>query len=245
MRCGSICALRWATSPMPVSWWHWRSAIRMRFRSAMDLVPANRHLTSVFRVRIAHHAVFSPGFGFRRLGLATLAGAESAHSGAHRRRVLGFLAAAAYTALSGFGIPAQRTLLMLAGAAVVALLDRTPTPSRLLAVALAVVVLLDPWAAHAPGFWLSFGAVAALCSRRRALASGCRSGWLEQDAMGGHAGADAVVAESVPGGFAGFAAGQSGGDSADQSIGSAVVVAGGVDADGHSRRRLRMPWWPR
>lgn len=76
--------------------------------------------------------------------------------------VLGFLAAAAYTALSGFGIPAQRTLLMLAGAAVVALIDRMPTPSRLLAVALAVVVLLDPWAAHAPGFWLSFGAVAAL-----------------------------------------------------------------------------------
>jgi len=76
--------------------------------------------------------------------------------------LLGFLAAAAYTALSGFGIPAQRTLLMLAGAAAVALLDRTPSASRLLATALAVVVLIDPWAAHAPGFWLSFGAVAAL-----------------------------------------------------------------------------------
>ena len=76
--------------------------------------------------------------------------------------VLGLLAAAAYTALSGFGIPAQRTLLMLASAAAVALLDRTPTASRLLAAALIVVVLNDPWAAHAPGFWLSFGAVAAL-----------------------------------------------------------------------------------
>ena len=76
--------------------------------------------------------------------------------------VLGALAAAAYTALSGFGIPAQRTLMMLLGVAVVALLDVAPTPSRLLAAALAVVVLLDPWAAHAPGFWLSFGAVAAL-----------------------------------------------------------------------------------
>lgn len=76
--------------------------------------------------------------------------------------VLGLIAAAAYTALSGFGIPAQRTLLMLASAAAVALLDRTPTASRLLAAALAVVVLNDPWAAHAPGFWLSFGAVAAL-----------------------------------------------------------------------------------
>jgi len=76
--------------------------------------------------------------------------------------VLGLLAAAAYTALSGFGIPAQRTFLMLASAAAVALLDRTPTASRLLAAALLVVVLNDPWAAHAPGFWLSFGAVAAL-----------------------------------------------------------------------------------
>jgi len=76
--------------------------------------------------------------------------------------LLGLLGAAAYTALSGFGIPAQRTLLMLLGAAAVALLDRMPTPSRLLAAALAVVVMIDPWAANAPGFWLSFGAVAAL-----------------------------------------------------------------------------------
>ena len=51
---------------------------------------------------------------------------------------------------------------MLAGAAAVTLLDRSGSPSRLLAAALAVVVGLDPWAAFAPGFWLSFGAVAAL-----------------------------------------------------------------------------------
>jgi competence protein ComEC len=76
--------------------------------------------------------------------------------------LFGLLAAAAYTALSGFGIPAQRTLLMLLGAATAAMLDRTPTPSRLLAAALLVVVLVDPWAGCSPGFWLSFGAVAAL-----------------------------------------------------------------------------------
>jgi len=75
---------------------------------------------------------------------------------------LGLLAAAAYTLLAGFGIPAQRTLAMLAGAAAVAWLDRRPSPDRLLAAALLAVVLLDPWAALAPGFWLSFGAVAAL-----------------------------------------------------------------------------------
>jgi competence protein ComEC len=75
---------------------------------------------------------------------------------------LGFLAATAYTMLSGFGLPAQRTLYMLGGAAAMALLDRSGSPSRLLAVALGMVVLIDPWAAFAPGFWLSFGAVAAL-----------------------------------------------------------------------------------
>ncbi|MEW5768779.1 MAG: DNA internalization-related competence protein ComEC/Rec2 [Pseudomonadota bacterium] len=75
---------------------------------------------------------------------------------------LGLLAAAAYTLLAGFGIPAQRTLYMLAGAAAVAWLDRRATPGRLLAAALFAVVLIDPWAALAPGFWLSFGAVALL-----------------------------------------------------------------------------------
>jgi len=76
--------------------------------------------------------------------------------------LLGLFAAAAYTALSGFGIPAQRTLYMLAGGALMALLDRNGSPSRLLAAALLSVVVFDPWAAFAPGFWLSFGAVAAL-----------------------------------------------------------------------------------
>ncbi len=75
---------------------------------------------------------------------------------------LGLLAAGGYTLLAGFGIPAQRTLAMLAGAAAVAWLDRRPSPSRLLAAALLAVVVLDPWAALSPGFWLSFGAVAVL-----------------------------------------------------------------------------------
>ncbi|HNQ05299.1 MAG TPA: DNA internalization-related competence protein ComEC/Rec2 [Thiobacillaceae bacterium] len=75
---------------------------------------------------------------------------------------LGLLAATLYTLLAGFGIPAQRTLFMLASTAAVAWLDRRASPSRMLAAALLAVLLLDPWAALAPGFWLSFGAVAAL-----------------------------------------------------------------------------------
>lgn len=75
---------------------------------------------------------------------------------------LGLAAAAAYVALAGFGIPAQRTLYMLAGVAACLWLGLVASPTRILAAALLFVVVIDPWAALAPGFWLSFGAVAAL-----------------------------------------------------------------------------------
>ena len=74
----------------------------------------------------------------------------------------GLLFAAAYALLAGWGVPAQRTVGMIA---VVVLLRsagwRWPLPAVLLAAALAVV-LADPWAMLQPGFWLSFVAVALL-----------------------------------------------------------------------------------
>lgn len=76
--------------------------------------------------------------------------------------MLGLGSAAAYVALAGFGLPAQRTLYMLAAVALALASGRLHSPSRVLAAALAAVVLIDPWAALSPGFWLSFGAVAAL-----------------------------------------------------------------------------------
>ncbi|MBX3717283.1 MAG: ComEC family DNA internalization-related competence protein, partial [Burkholderiales bacterium] len=76
--------------------------------------------------------------------------------------VAGVAAAAAYTLLAGFGVPAQRTLAMLAIAAASVVLDRHASPSRVLAAAAVAVLLLDPWAVLAPGFWLSFGAVGAI-----------------------------------------------------------------------------------
>ncbi len=75
---------------------------------------------------------------------------------------LGLTAAAAYVALAGFGIPAQRTLYMLAVGVACLWSGWLTSPTRILAAALLAVVLIDPWAALAPGFWLSFGAVAAL-----------------------------------------------------------------------------------
>ena len=76
--------------------------------------------------------------------------------------VAGMLAALLYCLLAGWGVPAQRTLFMLSVVAV-ALLARLPmAPSVTLALAAAIVTLIDPWASAAPGFWLSFGAVAAI-----------------------------------------------------------------------------------
>ncbi|MCC6879058.1 MAG: DNA internalization-related competence protein ComEC/Rec2 [Rhodocyclaceae bacterium] len=74
----------------------------------------------------------------------------------------GWATAFAYCLLAGFGVPAQRTLYMLSVAALALLLDRAASGSRVLALALAVVLALDPWAVLAAGFWLSFGAVALL-----------------------------------------------------------------------------------
>jgi len=74
----------------------------------------------------------------------------------------GVACAALYALLAGWGVPAQRTVWMLASAAWLASLGmRWPWPLLLLAAAL-VVTLLDPWALLQPGFWLSFAAVGLL-----------------------------------------------------------------------------------
>lgn len=74
-----------------------------------------------------------------------------------------------YVLLAGFGVPAQRTFYMLAVVAIAVWLGRIASSSHVLCLALGIVVLLDPWAMLWPGFWLSFGAVAAIlyaCSGR-------------------------------------------------------------------------------
>jgi competence protein ComEC len=77
-------------------------------------------------------------------------------------RWAGVAMAMLYALLAGWGVPAQRTVWMLATAALLATLGRRwPWPLVLLAVAW-VVVALDPWALLQPGFWLSFVAVGLL-----------------------------------------------------------------------------------
>ena len=74
----------------------------------------------------------------------------------------GILAAFVYGLLAGFAVPAQRTLYMLAVLALALWTRRNPAPRQVLALALLAVLVIDPWAVLAPGFWLSFGAVALL-----------------------------------------------------------------------------------
>jgi competence protein ComEC len=71
-------------------------------------------------------------------------------------------AALGYTLLAGFAVPAQRTCYMVTVVALALWSGRIASPVRTLALALAVVTALDPWAVLQAGFWLSFGAVALI-----------------------------------------------------------------------------------
>lgn len=72
------------------------------------------------------------------------------------------LAVFGYAALSGFAVPARRTALMFSVAALGAASGRETSAWRLWLLAALVVLVLDPLAVLASGFWLSFGAVGVL-----------------------------------------------------------------------------------
>lgn len=76
--------------------------------------------------------------------------------------IAGVTTALLYALIAGFSVPSQRTFYMLMVFAVALWSGRQLVISQVLAVALFIVVLLDPWAVNSPGFWLSFGAVAML-----------------------------------------------------------------------------------
>jgi competence protein ComEC len=90
----------------------------------------------------------------------------------------GVLLSGAYALLAGFEVPAQRTWWMLVALAVLRHSGWLwPGPLALLAAA-AVVLCFDPWALLAPGFWLSFFAVALLMASSGPLATRSEAaGW--------------------------------------------------------------------
>lgn len=132
--------------------------------SAADWSVFNRsgiaHLVAISGLHItmiAGLAALAVGALWRRVpALLVRAPAQSAAA------LAAVVTALSYCLLAGWGVPAQRTFFMLATVAAALLLRTRPAPASTLAMAAAVVCLLDPWAVVAPGFWLSFGAVAAI-----------------------------------------------------------------------------------
>lgn len=73
-----------------------------------------------------------------------------------------FVAALLYSALADFAIPTQRALIMIFVVMSAVIIQRNIRPLPTLVFALLAVSLYDPLAVLAPGFWLSFGAVALI-----------------------------------------------------------------------------------
>ena len=76
--------------------------------------------------------------------------------------VAALLAASLYAAMAGFSVPTQRALIQLAAIAGATLLRRHARVWDMLGLALIGVLLINPLSAGEVGFWLSFGAVAAI-----------------------------------------------------------------------------------
>lgn len=74
----------------------------------------------------------------------------------------GVLLAGLYAVFSGWGVPSQRTVLMLATVGMLRLSGKQWPWPHVWMLACALVVAVDPWALMQPGFWLSFVAVGVL-----------------------------------------------------------------------------------
>ncbi|MBK8767206.1 MAG: DNA internalization-related competence protein ComEC/Rec2 [Burkholderiaceae bacterium] len=116
------------------------------------------HLMSISGLHITMLAAMAV-WGVRRLWRGRLIGLMAAPRAAW---LGGLCVAFGYSALAGWGLPAQRTCWMLAAGGLALLSGRSRAAVPVLCSAAAVVCLFDPWAPTAIGFWLSFGAVAAI-----------------------------------------------------------------------------------
>jgi competence protein ComEC len=137
------------------------------------------HLVSISGLHVTVFAALAGGLAFivtrRSIRITTRMPARKIAS------LVGAMFALAYVLLAGAEVPAVRTLLMLWVGACGLWLGRPGTAAIVWLWSLAAVLLWDPWASLAPGFWLSFGAVGLLlfagCGR---LTSRPASSWRER-----------------------------------------------------------------
>ncbi len=135
-------------------------------RSDWDVFRATgvSHLMSISGLHVTMFAWLASalvGWLWRRSALWGFDGAlrwPATHVGAWSGLVLATL----YALFSGWGVPAQRTLLMLGVVLVLRLSVRHWHGALVWLTACAVVLGWDPWALLQPGFWLSFVAVGVL-----------------------------------------------------------------------------------
>lgn len=174
-----------------------RSAIRARLQARLQGSPATGVLAGL---SIGDQAAVSARDwdAFRRTGLAHLLAVSGAHivmvgawvawgvrrawarwpAGVHRwpahvvARWASLLVCVAYAALTGWGLPAQRTIWMMAAFAALRTAGlRWPWP-LVWAWSAVLVLVLDPWALWQAGFWLSYVAVGVLMASPRREAVG-------------------------------------------------------------------------
>jgi competence protein ComEC len=85
-----------------------------------------------------------------------------AYPATHAALLGGLMLATGYAVFSGWGVPSQRTILMLATVTVLRLMGKRWPWHTVWMLACAIVVVVDPWALLQAGFWLSFVAVGVL-----------------------------------------------------------------------------------
>jgi len=74
----------------------------------------------------------------------------------------GFILALFYALLAGLSIPTQRALVMVSVVMLSIFIKRRTDPLHVLSLSLILILMLDPFAVLAAGFWLSFAAVACI-----------------------------------------------------------------------------------
>jgi len=118
------------------------------------------HLISISGLHVTVFATLAAGFAY---ALARRSVALTSRIPARKvAAIVGVVFATVYVLLAGCGVPAVRTLLMLAVASLGLVLARPGTAAAIWLWALVTVLVWDPWAGLSAGFWLSFGAVGAL-----------------------------------------------------------------------------------
>jgi competence protein ComEC len=131
------------------------------------------HLIAISGFHVGVAAVFGVWLAMLAYGLYPRLGLWLPRAQAQAAAAL--LVAGIYSALAGFGLPTVRTLLMIAVVALARCSRRGGSGAQSLALAMIAILLFDPLAVLAAGFWLSFVGVGFLMLCLQARGRGWRA----------------------------------------------------------------------